>query len=106
MTKDEFLKNLLSEGFICEKSGQYPTVVCEADEVKKVAGKVKSIAKDKGYTSSFAIKSIREGMELISKDGEISRIVAVEDDEPETKEQPIAIAEPIPMTAMTEDATA
>ena len=47
MTKDEFLNALLLEGFICEKASDYPSVVCEAEEIKKTAKKVQSIAKDK-----------------------------------------------------------
>ncbi len=106
MTKDEFLKILLSEGFICEKSGQYPSVVCDAKDVKNTAKKVRSMAKEKGYDSSFAIRSYREGMELISKDGTVNvKNQAVEDDD-EPMEQPVSISEPIPMTAITEDVSA
>ncbi len=82
MTKDEFLKALLSEGFVCEKKGQYPTVVCEADKVRQTAKKVKTLAKDKGYEFSFAVRCYREGMELISN------------------------KEPIPMPALSEDQSA
>ncbi len=82
MTKDDFLKILLAEGFVCEKGGQYPSVVCDAKDVKTTAKRVRAIAKDKGYTSSFAVRSAREGMELISN------------------------KEPIPMQPITEEVSA
>ncbi len=106
MTKDEFLKLLLSEGFICEKGGQYPSVVCDAKDVKKTAKKVRAMAKEKGYDSSFAIRSYREGMELISKNGAVNvKNQALEEDDA-TLEQPVSISEPIPMTAIAEDVSA
>ncbi len=82
MTKDEFYKILLEEGFTCEKDGQYPSVVCEASEVRKTAKKIREIAKEKGYSSSFAIRRFHEGMELVS------------------------LAEQIPMARIEQDATA
>ncbi len=66
MTKDEFLKILLEEGYTCEKNGAYPSVVCDAKDVRKTAKKVKTLAKNNEYTESFAIRCMREGMELIS----------------------------------------
>ncbi len=103
MTKDEFLNALLLEGFICEKASDYPSVVCEAEEIKKTAKKVQSIAKDKGYNSSFAIRRYREGMDLISKDGAVkTKKDAIGEDE----EAPVSITEPIPMTAVSEDVSA
>lgn len=82
MTKEEFKNALLMAGFTCEKDGQYPSVVCDAKDVKETAKKVRAIAKDKGYNFSFAIRSYREGMEIVSMN------------------------EPIPMTSVTEEASA
>ena len=103
MTKDEFLNALLEEGFVCETASDYPLVVCEAGEIKKTVKKIRAIAKDKGYESSFAIRSYREGMDLISKDGEVKMDKGVPS---ENEEGPVPIAEPIPMTALTEDVSA
>ena len=106
MTKDEFLKALLAEGFICEKSGQYPSVVCDAADVKKTAKKVRAVAKEKGYSSSFAIRSYRDGMELISKDGPVSKNMRNEVVEEQAEAETVSISEPIPMTAQTENVSA
>lgn len=70
MTKDEFVKTLLDEGFLCEKDGQYPSVICDKKDVKKTARKVRAIAKEHGYCQSFAVRSFREGMVLVSSKGE------------------------------------
>ncbi|MBE5860089.1 MAG: hypothetical protein E7301_08205 [Butyrivibrio sp.] len=72
MTKDEFLKILIEEGFTCEKSGAYPSVVCDSKDVKQTAKKVKAIAKKSEYTESFAIRCFREEMDLISKNSTAS----------------------------------
>ncbi len=106
MSKDEFLNTLLAEGFICEKASDYPSVVCEAGEIKKTVKKIRAIAKEKGYDSSFAIRSYREGMELISKDGAVNLRSQEVVEEGEPMEQPVSISEPIPMTAITEDVSA
>lgn len=106
MTKDEFLKALLAEGFVCEKSSQYPSVVCDAKDVKKTAKKVRAVAKDKGYSSSFAIRSYRDGMELISKDGAVSKDMRNETVEEQTEAETVSINEPIPMTAHAENVSA
>lgn len=106
MTKEEFKNALLAEGFICEKSGNYPAVVCDAKDVRNIAKKVKAIAKDKEYTSSFAIRCYREGMELISKDGVVSWNNSDTVNQEEVGEEPVLISEPIPMTAVTEDVSA
>ena len=106
MTKDDFLNALLSEGFICEKGGQYPSVVCDAKDVRKTAKKVKAIAKQTGYNSSFAIRSFREGMELISKDGAVVKADESAKTVEEASEDPVSIAEPFPMTAIADDVSA
>ena len=105
MTKDEFKKILLDEGFTCEKSGQYPSVVCEAKDVSRTAKKVKKIAKDSGYNSSFAIRRYREGMELMSKDGTVV-MAPVADADTDMQGETVPMAEPIPMTAEAEDISA
>ena len=106
MTKQDFLKILLEEGYTCEKNGAYPSVVCDAKDVRMTAKKVKSIANKNNYVESFAIRCFREGMELISKNGEV---IGKEENSTNTSEEDnntIPISEPIPMTATIQDATA
>ncbi len=106
VTKDEFLKILLEEGYTCEKGGAYPSVVCDAKDVRKTAKKIKDIAKKNEYNESFAIRSFREGMELISKNGAASKDTAENENDSEVKDTTDPISEPIPMTASVQDETA
>lgn len=106
MTKEDFLKILLEEGYTCEKNGAYPSVVCDAKDVRITAKQVKSIANKNDYTESFAIRCFREGMELISKNGEVIRKEDNNTNTSESDNNAIPISEPIPMTATVQDATA
>ncbi|WP_408072536.1 hypothetical protein [Butyrivibrio sp. JL13D10] len=99
MTKTEFLNTLLAEGFTCEKSGAYPSVVCDAKDVKKTAKRVRDIAKKSGYDQSFAIRSYREGMDLITKDGAVIKSMPSSDIATENEENVAEIESPIPMIA-------
>ena len=104
MTKQDFFKILLEEGYTCEKNGAYPSVVCDAKDIKKIAKDVKAIAKKNEYVESFAVKCFREGMELVSKHGAVHKDVVSEENNDE--EPTASISEVIPMTAAVQDATA
>ena len=106
MTKDDFLKILLEEGYTCEKNGAYPSVVCDAKDVRKTAKKVKAIAKKSEYTESFAIRCFREGMELISKNGVVLKNVEGIEGNNDVENNTVPISEPIPMTAAVQEETA
>ena len=104
MTKQDFLKILLEEGYTCEKNGAYPSVVCDAKDIKKIAKDVKAIAKKNDYVESFAVKCFREGMELVSKNGAVHK--EMPGDVNDQEETTASISEVIPMTAAVQDATA
>lgn len=68
MTKTEFEKLLVEEGYVCEVGAQYPSVIVfDSKEVKTVSKKVRALCKKCGYDSSFAIRSYREGINTYPK---------------------------------------
>ena len=71
MTKTEFEKLLIEEGFVCEQGAQYPSVIVyESKDVKSVSKKVRDLCKKCGYNSSFAVRSYREGINVYPKNTE------------------------------------
>lgn len=71
MTKTEFEKLLIEEGYTCEQGAQYPSVIVyESSEVKNVSKKVRALCKKCGYESSFAVRTYREGINVYQKKAE------------------------------------
>ncbi len=66
MTKTDFEKLLLKEGYLCEANASYPSVIVdEKRAVRSVYRKVKARAKELGYSSSFAVRVKRAGMNIV-----------------------------------------
>ena len=65
MTKTEFEKLLIEEGYVCEQGAQYPSVIVyESSEVKTISKKVRALCKKCGYESSFAVRTYRDGINV------------------------------------------
>ena len=88
MTKTEFEKLLIEEGYVCEQGAQYPSVIVyESSEVKTISKKVRALCKKCGYESSFAVRTYREGINVYKKKTEAENGAAEVIDIDSSKEQ-------------------
>jgi transcription elongation factor Elf1 len=90
LTKTEFEKLLLDEGYVCEQGSQYPSVIVyDSKDVKTVSKKVRALCKKCGYESSFAVRSFREGIKTYPQntkaEDNVAEVIDIENGEQQEK---------------------
>ena len=71
LDKLEFEDLLISEGYVCEKDAQYPSVIVYGKgDIRKTYRLIHALSKEKGYGSSFAVRLFHEGMSVYSRAGD------------------------------------